>query len=57
MVNKNCFAFKEQIKDGHERYTCTALFKMECENCKFFKTKQEYVDKVLNVLPTVYRGV
>lgn len=42
MYRKDCFAFKE-TKEG---YICKALQDINCTKCKFFKTKEEYNEKV-----------
>lgn len=39
MVRVNCFACKE-VEVG--AYKCTALQKIDCKGCKFYKTKEEY---------------
>ena len=43
MYKKNCFAFKRN-KEGH--VTCTALKHIDCDYCKFFKTKEDYKKNV-----------
>lgn len=47
MYKTKCFAFKRG-KIGN--VTCTALKHIDCDNCKFFKTKKEYQEKVLDKL-------
>ena len=42
MYKKNCFAFK-QTQSGE--VTCTALKHINCDGCKFFKTKEEYRER------------
>lgn len=42
MLRKDCFAYKENRNGA----TCTALTKMECDNCKFFSTKADHVKKM-----------
>ncbi len=39
MYKKNCFAFYEKNK----RQKCTALKVLDCDNCKFFRTKDYYI--------------
>lgn len=43
MYKKNCFAYFE--KNGRKK--CKALKVLDCENCKFFHTKEYYEEKVL----------
>ena len=43
MNRTNCFAYKK-TSTGH--ITCSALTRMDCDGCNFFKTKQEYREKV-----------
>ena len=47
MYKTSCFAFKRG-KTGV--VTCSALKHIDCDNCKFFRTKKEYKEKVLDKL-------
>ena len=38
IIEKECFAYIEPI--GKKPY-CSALTKLECEGCKFFKSKEQ----------------
>lgn len=42
MYRKECFAYKE---NGKRKY-CSALKDLDCRGCKFFKTHEEYMQKV-----------
>ncbi len=41
MQKKGCFAYKS--KDY-----CTALITMDCTNCRFYKTKEQYKKEIKN---------
>lgn len=43
-VRNDCFAFYEVPSGG---YKCSALKRCCCIGCKFYKTKQEYIEKVM----------
>lgn len=44
MVKTDCFAYNEKYGDNPER-GCKALKIMECENCAFYKSKEELTQK------------
>lgn len=40
-MREDCFALNTKTK----KPTCTALTKMECENCRFYKTKTQALEE------------
>ena len=48
MERKNCFGYR---RNKSKKY-CDALMALDCHNCKFFKTKEDYS---LFVEPLKYR--
>ncbi len=44
MYQKDCFAFKKMLTGS---IRCSALNLIDCRNCKFYKTKENYEKNVL----------
>ncbi len=47
----NCFGYCITRSGGIK---CSALLKIDCQNCKFFKSRSDYIK---NVLPLQYKEV